>query len=128
LQWLLNCKGYPVAVPSHYGKKTSDAVKRFQMRAHLTPVDGTTGALTWYNLVNGSTKYGDHNDCVKALQVMLNSYRGDSGSGDLPITGYFGSQTSKSLRNYEYLRGLPISDTAGLTVWHSLLTSAVDAD
>lgn len=128
LQWLLNCKGYKFKPPGHYGPVTARAVKKFQMSSRVTPADGITGALTWDRLVSGSTKYGDRNDCVKALQVALNAYRAESDSGDLPITGYFGRQTSKSLHNYQDLRGLPISDTTGPALWHSFLSGAFGAD
>jgi len=128
LQYLLTCNGYPVAAPGHYGPKTAATVKGLQQKLGVVPADGNAGSLTWYKLVNGSVKYGDRSDCVKALQVLLNTYRDDSRSDDLPITGYFGPKTSKSLHNYQALRGLPLGDTAGLTVWNSLLTSGVIAD
>jgi peptidoglycan hydrolase-like protein with peptidoglycan-binding domain len=128
LQWLLNCKGYPVAAPGHYGPKTAMTVKNLQLKSGVRPADGVTGALTWSQLVQGSTKYGARNDCVKALQVLLNSYREDSKSDDLPITGYFGPKTRTSLHNYEDWRGLPPIDTAELNVWNSLLTSYTIAD
>lgn len=50
LQNLLNGKGASVKVDGKFGKGTVDAVKAFQKKEGLTPVDGIVGAKTWDKL------------------------------------------------------------------------------
>jgi peptidoglycan hydrolase-like protein with peptidoglycan-binding domain len=84
------------------------------------------GATTWNDLLSRSqVRYGDRNDCVKALQVQLNTYREDTHTGDLPITGYFGPKTRTALHNFQVWRHRPSTDTVDVATWHTLLTSGV---
>ena len=50
LQNLLNAKGASVKVDGKFGKGTVDAVKAFQKKNQLTPVDGVAGPKTWEKL------------------------------------------------------------------------------
>ena len=50
LQNLLNAKGADVKVDGKFGKSTVDAVKAFQKKSGLTPVDGVVGEKTWAKL------------------------------------------------------------------------------
>lgn len=50
LQNLLNAKGANIKVDGKFGKGTVDAVKAFQKKNQLTPVDGVAGPKTWDKL------------------------------------------------------------------------------
>jgi mannosyl-glycoprotein endo-beta-N-acetylglucosaminidase len=50
LQAILNYYGYSLAIDGIFGKKTEDAVKRFQKSRHLR-VDGIVGPKTWTALL-----------------------------------------------------------------------------
>lgn len=101
LQWLLNCHGYKVGVPSHYGPATQSQVRAYQVKFGLMPSDGNVGAYTWKSILSQSqVQYGDHNDCVKALQVVLNKARHVDNVADLPITGYFGPKTRTAYQKF----------------------------
>lgn len=121
LQWLLNCKGIKVAVPSHFGPKTYAAVRTYQA-AHKLYVDGNVGAATWTDLLSRSqVRYGDRNDCVKAAQVLLNKYRPIYHFADLPISGYFGPKTRDALHKVQAGSHVPVTDSISVTTWSILL-------
>ena len=125
LQWLLTCRGFTVPTPSHFGPKTYTAVKAYQVKYQIA-ADGVVGSKTWYDLVSRSqVRFGDRNDCVKGLQVLLNTYREDTHSADLPITGYFGPKTQTSVHNFQGWKKLQVSDIAGVGTWDALLTSGI---
>ena len=50
LQSILNYYGYAIAVDGIFGKKTEDAVKKFQKSRNLK-VDGIVGPKTWNALL-----------------------------------------------------------------------------
>lgn len=122
LQWLLNCHGYPVGVPSHFGPATQHQVRAYQVKFGLQPFDGNVGAYTWTNILDRSqVRYGDRNDCVKAFQVELNKYRNADHVGDLPITGYFGPKTRAAYRAFLKSPGEP-GYVATPSAWHQLVS------
>lgn len=51
LQALLNNKGYPLVVDGDFGKKTHEAVRKFQFVSNLT-TDGIVGEQTWQALLS----------------------------------------------------------------------------
>ncbi|RAY16969.1 hypothetical protein DPM19_02050 [Actinomadura craniellae] len=121
LQWLLNCHGKKVAVPSHFGPKTHAAVYAFQAELSDRP-DGVVGTATWALLVGkGSIVYaGTGNDCVRALQVALNKWRYDD---DLPITGYLGPRTKAKLHRFQSAHGLPSTPEPDVRTWNKLIAT-----
>ena len=127
LQWLLNCHGYKVGVPSHFGPSTGHQVKAYQVKFGLMPFDGNVGAYTWTSILTHSQiHYGDHNDCVKALQVELNKFRTVDNVADLPITGYFGPKTRAAYRKFfkdPYAPAQVVTPYA----WHVLVESFPNA-
>jgi peptidoglycan hydrolase-like protein with peptidoglycan-binding domain len=121
LQWLLNCKGIHVAVPSHFGPRTYAAVRAYQS-SHGLYADGNVGAATWTDLLSRSqVRYGDRNDCVKAAQVLLNKYAGHYGAADLPISGYFGPRTRALLHRVQADAHVPAADIITVHTWSILL-------
>ncbi|TYK53287.1 peptidoglycan-binding protein [Actinomadura decatromicini] len=120
LQWLLNCHGDKVAVPSHFGPKTYAAVRSFQYK-NGNKVDGIVGASTWLSLTGkGGFSYGERNDCVKGLQVALNKWRYND---DLPITGYFGPRTRTKLNKFQRAHALPVHAYADPKDWNKLVST-----
>jgi peptidoglycan hydrolase-like protein with peptidoglycan-binding domain len=127
LQWLLNCHGYPVAVPSHFGPATGHQVRAYQVKFGLMPFDGNVGAYTWTSILSRSqVRYGDRNDCVKAFQVVLNKFRHIDHVADLPITGYFGPATRAAYRAFLHNPGEP-GQVATPHAWHLLVESLPNA-
>ncbi|QXJ24325.1 peptidoglycan-binding protein [Actinomadura graeca] len=122
LQWFLSCDGYDQPAPSHFGPKTRANVVAFQQR-YLTSFDGNVGAQTWRALLTHAapTGYGQKNNCVKALQVLLNKWRY---SDDLPITGYHGPRTKQKLIRFQSGHGLPATGTPDLRTYHKLIATA----
>ena len=122
LQWLLNCQGYSVTAPSHFGPTTVKRVKAFQS-AHAEYPDGNVGAKTWTALVyRGQVSYGTRNDCVKALQVQLNKYRSLTHQADLPISGYYGPKTRAAFKAYQTYYRHPATTVVSAADWSHLLT------
>ncbi|TDD90799.1 peptidoglycan-binding domain-containing protein [Actinomadura rubrisoli] len=119
LQWFLSCEGYDQPAPSHFGPKTRANVHAFQQR-YLTSQDGNVGAHTWRALLTTHTApvgYGQRNNCVKGLQVLLNKWRY---SDDLPISGYHGPRTKKKLIRFQSGHGLPATGTVDLRTYQKL--------
>lgn len=124
LQWLLNCHGISVGVPSHFGPATYRAVRTYQSRHGLT-ADGKVGAYTWVDLTSRSqVRYGDRNDCVRALQVELNKYKGVVPGKDLPISGYFGPRTLDAVHRFETNFKLTKTNTVDIQVWRDLVAES----
>ncbi|SEF57664.1 Peptidoglycan-binding (PGRP) domain of peptidoglycan hydrolases-containing protein [Thermomonospora echinospora] len=121
LQWLLNCHGKKVDVPSRFGPKTHAAVYAFQAELSDRP-DGVVGTATWALLIGkGSIVYGGtDNDCVRALQVALNKWRYND---DLPITGYLGPRTKAKLHKFQSAHGLPATDQPDAKTWNKLIAT-----
>ncbi|MGI5164053.1 peptidoglycan-binding domain-containing protein [Spirillospora sp. CA-253888] len=121
LQWFLNCTGHRLDTPSVFGPKTHVAVRTFQAR-HVAPADGIVGARTWLTLLSRDLPAGhtQRNDCVKALQVLLNKWRYND---DLPITGYHGDRTRKKLLRFQREHGLPAHGDADTPTYHKLLAT-----
>ncbi|WP_131741144.1 peptidoglycan-binding domain-containing protein [Actinomadura roseirufa] len=125
-QWFLNCEGHRVATPSHFGPKTRAAVLAFQRNYLPWGADGNVGAYTWQSFVYHAapTGYGQRNDCVKALQVLLNKWRY---SDDLPITGYHGARTKKKLIRFQANHGLSATGVPDIRTYNKLVSTPAGA-
>jgi peptidoglycan hydrolase-like protein with peptidoglycan-binding domain len=124
LQWLLKCKQPKVklSVTSQFDAQTEQAVKSYQRKLRLTP-DGKVGAGTWKQITERSqVSLGNRNDCVKALQVSLNSY-----GFSLPVNGNFGDRTQSALHQFQYEYGgrvTGVTDTVNPQTWHLLIAGS----
>lgn len=125
LQWFLSCDGYDQPTPSHFGPKTRANVHAFQLR-YLTSQDGNVGAYTWQALVTHAapTGYGQKNNCVKALQVLLNKWRYND---DLPITGLHAKRTRAKLLRFQSAHGLPANGYPDVRTYHKLIATPAGA-
>ncbi len=130
-------KVYPVN--GVYTESTADAVREFQRIFNLTP-DGVTGRATWYavgriysavkrlaelnseglTLGEISRQYpevlreGDSGDYVRVVQYLL-SYVAQyvNAVPSIPVTGFFGSQTSAAVRAFQGEYGLAVDGIVG---------------
>lgn len=122
MQYVLKELGYyDGSVDGDYGDTTEDAVRAFQIRNNLTPVDGIAGNRTLQCLYSGnavaaaaeSTTYtalkeGDKGDLVVQLQEQL------ADLGYLSeVTGRYDSATEEAVRNFQRRNGLSVDGKAG---------------
>ena len=122
MQYVLKELGYyDGSVDGDYGDTTEDAVRAFQIRNNLSPVDGIAGNKTLQRLYSGdavaaaaeSTTYtalstGDKGDLVVQLQEQLAEL------GYLSeVTGRYDSATEEAVRNFQRRNGLSVDGKAG---------------
>ena len=104
-----------------YGATTQDAVRAFQIRNKVTPVDGIAGNKTLTKLYSGTavaaaaktTEYktlrkGDRGDEVVQMQDSLQQL------GYLAaVTGYYDDATVAAVRSFQSRNGLSVDGSAG---------------
>ena len=104
-----------------YGATTQDAVRAFQIRNKVTPVDGSAGNKTLTKLYSGTavaaaaktTEYktlrkGDRGDEVVQMQDSLQQL------GYLAaVTGYYDDATVAAVRSFQSRNGLSVDGSAG---------------
>ncbi len=131
LQYTLYELGYyDDRVDGVYGDTTEDAVRAFQIRNSLTPVDGIAGNKTQQKLYSDSaiaaaattTEYtslrkGDRNNLVVEMQEALQSL------GYLSeVTGCYDDATVEAVKNFQRRNGLTVDGTAGQQTLRTLYT------
>ncbi|GAA1541441.1 hypothetical protein GCM10009678_24940 [Actinomadura kijaniata] len=123
LQWFLNCLGHKVDKPSNFGPATQDRVRRFQHTYRIPGgADGNVGAYTWTAILGKARPMGykQRNDCVSALQVLLNKW--DYGH-DLAIDGAHGDNTRTKLRRFQHGHGLPVTGHPDTNTLYKLIAT-----
>lgn len=103
-----------------FGPETERAVRAFQQKRSLE-VDGIVGPETWHELVEASYRLGDRQlyfreppfrgDDVREIQATLNNLGFNAGR----VSGVFGSQTDKAVREFQKNVGLPVDGIFGET-------------
>ncbi len=131
MQYVLHELGYyDGRIDGTYGDTTEDAVRAFQIRNNLSPVDGVAGNRTLQRLYSGnavaaaadSTTYtalskGDRGDLVVQLQEHLAEL------GYLSeVTGTYDSATQEAVRNFQRRNGLTADGKAGQETLRLLYT------
>lgn len=115
IQYLLNHRGYTVAVDGIFGSQTDTAVRSFQAASGLA-VDGIVGPQTWSSLV-ATVRRGDSNDAVRAVQNSLN----EKMNAGLVVDGIFGSLTESAVRSFQTHAGITSDGIVGPTTWKNLV-------
>ncbi len=115
IQWLLNERGYPVAVNGIFGATTVDAVKAHQAAAGL-PANGIVDDATWTKLIV-RVSLGSTGPAVSAVQRELHAKR----HLDPPIDGVFGASTRTAVRAFQKHEGLPVTGVVNGTTWRRLI-------
>ena len=112
---------YDGKVDGSYGNTTEDAVRAFQIRNGLTPVDGIAGKKTLQKLYSGSAvaaptantvyttlRKGDRGDPVVQMQDSLQQL------GYLSeVTGFYDDATVEAVKNFQRRNSLKVDGTAG---------------
>ncbi len=133
LQYTLYELGYyDGAVDGVYGSTTEDAVRAFQIRNGVTPVDGIAGRKTLQVLYSSNaiaaqaavTQYttlrkGDRGNSVVEMQDNLQQlgYLYD-------VTGYYDDATVDAVKNFQRRNGLEVDGTAGQETLRVLYSSS----
>ncbi|MDP3968926.1 MAG: DUF1906 domain-containing protein [Nocardioides sp.] len=116
----------------HYRKKvlrprftpaTKAAVYRFQTASGL-PRHGKLNRRVWVALLTAApipaatpvSKYGSATHAVRRIQRALNA----TGGARLPITGFYGFETTQAVRDYQRAVGLPANGVVAPTTWATL--------
>lgn len=120
-QCLLRVQGHyrPARLRSKFTARTEVAVRRFQesvgLRAH-----GRLTRATWVALLSAGpgpvSKYGSGSHAVRRLQRALKV----AGSPRLPVTGFYGFETTRAVRTYQRRVGLPVTGVADTATWLAL--------
>lgn len=116
IQYLLNARGFRVAVDGDFGKSTTAAVKLFQ-RANKLTVDGHVGPATWQKLVV-AIKTGSRGDAVRAAQSEL---RNRWGYKTVVVDGTFGKATVTAVKSFQTKRKLKADGIVGQATWEALV-------
>ena len=136
LQYTLYELGYYDAdVDGVYGATTKDAVRAFQMRNNLSPVDGIAGNKTLQKLYSSSAvaaaasntefntlQKGDKGDIVVQLQDCLVQLNYMSVK-----TGVYDDATVEAVKNFQRYNGLTVDGKAGAETQKKLFSDSAVA-
>jgi peptidoglycan hydrolase-like protein with peptidoglycan-binding domain len=118
IQYLLNDRGYKVAVDGAFGSTTKTEVQKFQ-KAKGLKVDGIVGSATWEKLIR-TVKQGDNGDAVKAVQSYLKSAYGFS---KLTVDGAFGASTTTAVKDFQNKYKIKDDGVVGDVTWNALVVN-----
>lgn len=133
----------PVPLTGLFDSATVDAVERFQQYYGL-PVTGIVDTATWNTISRIYTETvaalpagyqgenaklypgyflseGMRGENVRDLQTYL-SFIGQNIAAvpEIPVTGYFGTQTENAVREFQRLYGIPVSGAVGPVTWYQI--------
>lgn len=141
-------------VVGNFDADTENSVRAFQRIFNLTP-DGVVGKATWYKMVYlyvgvtnlselvsqgqtffdiqfqfpGTLREGDRGSDVQVLQYMLALLAEfDNALHPETVDGVFGPNTTRAVRTYQSLVGLPADGIVGPVTWNSIYDHFATAD
>jgi len=133
----------PVPLTGYFDSATVAAVERFQAFYGL-PVTGVVDTATWNTIVKIYTEtvaslpdgyqgenaklypgyflsIGMRGENITDLQTYLNFLgRNIAAIPEIPVTGYFGTQTENAVQVFQELYGLPVSGAVGPVTWYQI--------
>lgn len=126
-----------------YGESTAQAVRQYQQFYGL-PVTGEVDLNTWVSITGTYTEIlnslppeytegraklypgyilsqGMSGEDVRDLQTYLSVIGQNIGQiPEIPVTGFFGSQTRNAVATFQRLYGIPVSGTVGPVTWNAI--------
>jgi peptidoglycan hydrolase-like protein with peptidoglycan-binding domain len=121
LQQILNDLHYQAGpADGYFGARTAEAVRRFSEQRAL-PADGEVFTeVHWAALlVTGDRpelRAGSSGDAVRRVQRALTALLGRT----VTIDGYFGARTDSAIREFQQLKGLPVTGVVDAETWRRL--------
>ncbi len=133
----------PVPLTGYFDSATVAAVERFQGFYGL-PVTGIVDTATWNTITKIYTEtvaslpdgyqgenaklypgyflsIGMRGQNITDLQTYLNFLgRNIAAIPEIPVTGYFGTQTENAVRVFQQLYGIPVSGAVGPVTWYQI--------
>lgn len=116
IQYLLDQRGYRLAVDGLFGPATQTAVMSFQRRNKIV-VSGIVGNITWPKLVV-TVKRGSKGDAVSAVQHLL---RYAYGHKSVSVDGYFGMKTMTAVQIFQRNHKLKVDGIVGTATWKAMV-------
>ena len=113
----------------YYGTATTEAVKYFQRQIGV-PQDGVVGTETWDKLFSSDTpfysvKNGDSGNDIVQIQNRLYQL-GYISAGS--VTGYFGDNTEKGVKDMQKRNGISVDGTVGKETINLIYSDEVKAN
>src|SRR5699024_1930557 len=113
LKHMLNNLGYSgITVTSYFGNYTEKRVKDYQ-KSYKLPVSGIIVTKTKKHIestFNSTYKQGGRNDKIKNFKRNLNKI----GFSGISVTNYYGSYTTKKVKEFQKYYGLKVTGNADL--------------
>lgn len=133
----------PVPLTGEFDSATISAVERFQEFYGL-PVTGIVDDATWNTITRIYTEtvsalpagyegenaklypgyflsIGMRDENVRSLQEYLSFLgRNIADIPEIPVTGYFGTQTEEAVSRFQQLYGIPVSGAVGPVTWYQI--------
>lgn len=116
IQYLLDQRGWRLAVDGRFGPATQAAVLTFQRRNKIVGT-GIVGNITWPKLVVMLKLHG-RGDAVRALQHQL---RFGYGHKSVVVDGFFGQQTLAAVKIFQRNHKLTADGVVGNATWKALV-------
>ena len=116
IQYMLDQRGYRVAIDGKYGSTTTAAVKLFQRAVRLS-ADGHVGPVTWPKLVV-TVRRGSRGFAVLAFERQL---RLRYGYRSVSVDGFFGPKDQVAIRNVQSNHGLRVDGIVGVATWKAIV-------